>query len=189
MAKIIGSFATQQQVIDTIHSLEQAGFVQGEMKILAKDSEHSRRIEAESDIHVDELTELAQTTDDIEGDENRGRAWTGAAIIPAIGLTGGGSWNPGFAAAGLVAMGNTLTGDYIFGDEDHIEGAMMALGLEEQEAAACRDSIREGATLVIIESEESKSLLDKDGGPDLSRLGIAEGVFRQHGAKRIFHGS
>lgn len=189
MAKLIGAFASQQQVIDTINALEQAGFVQGEMKIIAKDGEHSRRIESESDIHVDELTELASTTNEIEGDANHGKAWAGAAFIPVIGLTGGGSWNPGFAAAGLIASGSSITGDYIFGDEDHIQGAMMALGLDEQEAAACRDSIREGATLVVIETDDSKSLLDKDGGPDLSRLGIAEGIYRENGAARIFSGS
>ncbi|MGO4111075.1 hypothetical protein [Paenibacillus sp. YAF4_2] len=189
MAKIIGAFASQQEVIDTIHALEQAGFVQGEMKIIAKDGEHSRRIEAESDIHVDELEELASTISGQEGDGGRGQEWAAAAAIPAIGLTGGGSWNPGFAAAGLTAIGGNLTGDFIFGDEDRIHGALTALGLDEQEASSCRDSIREGATLVVIDTDESKSFFDKDGGPDLSRLGIAEGIYRQNGASRIFTGS
>ncbi|GLX66278.1 general stress protein [Paenibacillus glycanilyticus] len=186
MAKLIGAFASQQQVIDTVNSLEQAGFVQGELKILAKNSEHSRRIESESDVHVDELSELA-STNEADGDHNK--AWTGAAFIPAIGLNGGGSWNSGFAAAGFTALGGSYTGDDTFGDEDSMESAMRALGLDEQEAASCRDSIREGAIIVVVNTDESKSILDKDGGPNLSRLGIAEGIYRQNGATRIFSGT
>ncbi|MFF2483367.1 hypothetical protein [Paenibacillus sp. NPDC058071] len=173
MAKKIGSFATEQQVIDAVAALQQAGFETGELKIIAKDAEHSRRIERESGMHVDETRELSETLEHIDSD---GDTW-----VPPVVFAGGLMSTAGWNAVPFGIVSSSV--------DDGVLGALDALGLDTQESHLCGEVIRAGQTVVVVETDESKSLLDKDGGPDLSRLGVAEGIFRECGASRIFPGS
>lgn len=184
MARKIGIFDTEQQAITAIQQLEQAGFVQGELKVLAKDSEHSRRIEAESDIHADEIRELAETSD------RHGLVSLG--MVAAAGFGGVGAT----AAYGVAGYGTAsyIAGGYPFAaavllDEDEHDDVLQALGLDDDEAHICNQALHSGSLIVIVETDESKSLFDKDGGPDLSRLGAAEAVFRQCNASSIVAGA
>ncbi len=176
--KKIGVFQTEQQVIDTIEQLEQSGFVQGEVKILAKDKEHSRRIEAESNMHVDELRELHEADRDhssmIWGIADQGYA---AASVNTNGL----------AVFGVPSMSEGVV-PLVFGT-DVLEEGDLSLGLSGQELHQCKDELESGAIIVMIESDESKALFDNEGGPDLSRLGVAEAVFRRCGATIIADGN
>jgi hypothetical protein len=181
MARKIGVFDTQQQVIDAIKQLEQAGFVKSELKVLAKDSEHSRRIEAESNLHVDELHEREDAD------------YLGVLGIAAAAGTGG----TGIAGAySLTGYGTApyLGGGYLYGaavlfDEDEHEEALKALGLDDEEAHTCNQALQSGSIVVVVETDDSKSLMDKDGGPDLSRLSAAEAVFRSCNASAIVAGA
>ncbi|MFX3634447.1 MAG: hypothetical protein ACE3L7_02150 [Candidatus Pristimantibacillus sp.] len=187
MAKIIGVFAKEDQVINTINDLEQAGFVTGDLSVFAKDASHSRRIERESDVHVDELQEIAQArsgTNDA-GDGNLDMTFNAAAILPGAGLNG----VNGYSAGPIVAGSYLFNDGFLADDQDGIGDALQALGLDNQEIDACRQVIRQGSTVVVVDTDDSKSMLDQDGGPDLTRLGIAEAVFRQNDAASIISGS
>ncbi|CAM4020235.1 general stress protein [Paenibacillus alkaliterrae] len=184
MARKIGIFETEQQAITAIRQLEQAGFVPGELQVLAKDSEHSRRIEAESGVHADELRELAESSDadrgiGVFGMEAAG--YGGMAVAPAYGMSGSGmpSYFGGAYPFAAAALGN----DYGHAD------ALQSLGLDQEEAEICSKSLQGGAVIVIVQTDESKSLLDKEDGPDLSRLSAAEAVFRQCNASVITAGA
>ncbi|WP_054026643.1 general stress protein [Bacillus sp. FJAT-28004] len=183
MAKKIGVFDTEQQVITAIEQLEQAGFVQGELKVLAKDSEHSRRVEAESDVHVDELREL-EGMPDRQGLGSLGMAaaagFAGAGVNAVYGMTG-------YGAAPYTAGGFPFVAAMLLGDDEHSE-TLQSLGLENEEVRLCSEALRSGSLIVMVETLESKSLFDKDGGPDLSRLGAAEAVFRECNASSIIAG-
>lgn len=171
MKRKIGVFETEQQVIDCIRTLQGAGLANGEMKVLVKDDEHSRRIERESGIHADEVQEIAET-----GREQDNVDLPLVAASPA-GL--GSSWNGSPA----------LLGGYGFwglDNDDSMMNAMQALGLGESEAEQCRGYLGSGAALVVVESEGSDTLFSQEGGPDPSKLGAAEALFRQCGALRIF---
>lgn len=188
MTKIIGVFTTEQQVINTLNDLEQAGFVSGELSVFAKDRSHSRRIERESDIHVDELREIGDTRSGVSNDIGNGNfdmTFNAAGILPGAGTSGVNGYS-----AGPVVAGSYLFGDgFLNNDHDGIEEALQALGLDSQESDACKDAIRHGSAVVVVDTDESKSLLDQDGGPDLTRLGMAEAVFRQNDAESIIKGS
>lgn len=189
MARKFGFFQNEQQVIETIQQLTQEGFVQGDMKILAKDSEHSRRIEAESDIHVDELRELNQA-DSVYGRERPGR--TAELLTGGYGMTSetGAYGLSGYGTSPQIGVGIPFGVPFISqGDDDGNMRALFALGFDEKEADLCRSYLESGSYAIVIETDESKSLLDKDGGPDLSVLGVAEAVFRRCGATRIVNGS
>lgn len=184
MARKIGIFQTQQQAIEAIAQLEQAGFVKGELQVLAKDSEHSRRIEAESDIHVDEIRELE------EADYNRGAERLDLAAVAGSGSTGVA------AAYGIAGYGTApaAAGGYLYGmsllsGEDEHERVLQSFGFDDEETHACSQALSSGSVIVIVDTDETKSLLDKDGGPDLSRLGAAEAVFRSCGASEIVAGA
>ncbi|MBW7455286.1 general stress protein, partial [Paenibacillus sepulcri] len=76
MAIKIGIFKMQQQALDAVKGLEQEGFSKTELKVIAKDREHSRRLESETDVHTDEIQELADTREHMED----------GLGIPAIGV-------------------------------------------------------------------------------------------------------
>jgi len=184
MARKIGIFDTEQQAITAIERLEQAGFVQGELQVLAKDTEHSRRIEAESDVHVDELRQL-EDTPDRHGVGSLGMAaaagFAGAGLNAAYGVAG-------YGAAPYAAAGFPFAAAVLLNEDEH-SNTLQALGLDDDEAQLCSQALRSGSLIVIVETDESKSLLDKDGGPDLSRLGTAEAVFRACNASAITDGA
>ena len=184
MAKKIGIFDNEQQVIKAVAELEQAGFVAGEMKILAKDSEHSRRIERETDAHVDEMRELEDTSPRADGAGPIGlAAWAGFGFPLATGAYGAPTYNGAGASTGFAFAAPIA---FLWNDDD---GAYRALGLDSKETELCSEMIRNGKIALIVETSESKSLLDKEGGPDLSKLGIAEAAFRRCNASRIVDGS
>ncbi|MDQ0115742.1 general stress protein [Paenibacillus harenae] len=188
MARKIGVFESQQQVIDAIEQLEQAGFTTGELKVLAKDAEHSRRIEAESDVHADEMREMAQTDDHQYGHGygslamGEAAGFGGPGTVAALGAGASGS---GTALGGFPAAIAALT---LF-DAKEYSSSLHALGLDDEETEICSEALSEGSLVLIVETDESKSLMDKDGGPDLSRLGAAEAVFRGCGASLIVAGA
>ncbi|WP_028609363.1 general stress protein [Paenibacillus harenae] len=184
MTRKIGIFDTEQQAINAIQQLEQAGFVQGELQVLAKDSEHSRRIEAESGVHADELRELEDTSDERQGLGRMGMA------------TAAGFGTPGATAAyGITGYGTSVlfggvfpsVAAALFNGNEH-DAALHSLGLDDDEAQLCHQALQNGSVIVIARTDESKSLLDKEDGPDLSRLSKAEAIFRQYNAKAIASG-
>ncbi|MHA6480612.1 hypothetical protein ACX1C1_01540 [Paenibacillus sp. strain BS8-2] len=186
MAKKIGIFESQQQVIGAITQLEDAGFKPGDMKILAKDSEHSRRIEAESDVHVDEMRDLEETRNDARTHTDTiGAAYSSGSADSALAMSYGFT---GFGGSMTAGAGFPLAVSYSFIGNDH-ERAFRSLGLDNKEAELCCREVERGAYALIVETTESKSLLDKDGGPDLSTLGVAEAVFRSCNASLITDGS
>lgn len=187
MAKKIGIFESQQQVIGAITQLEDAGFKPGDIKILAKDSEHSRRIEAESDVHVDEMRELEETQNDAgTREETIGTAYSTGMGNSSVAMTYGFT---AFGGGPTAGTGFLLPVSYAFiGGNEH-ERVFRALGLDSKESELCCREVERGGYALIVETTESKSLLDKDGGPDLSTLGVAEAVFRSCNASLIADGS
>lgn len=183
MARKIGIFETEQSVINAITQLEEAGFVPGELRVLAKDSEHSRRIESESDVHADELRELEDVTDHTDSFQSIGMI--GAAGYNGLGVTAA---IPGYANSPNMGGAFPLFGSIFFGDNGH-ENTLQRLGLDHDESQACSSALQSGALVLIVETDESKSLMDIEGGPDLSRLGVAEAVFRKCNASKIVAGS
>ncbi|WP_168119742.1 general stress protein [Paenibacillus sp. HB172176] len=187
MARKLGVFDSQQHVIDAIEKLEKAGIKQGDIQVLAKDFEHSRRIESESDVHVDEVREVEEASEHSaapdSGDQARFAGIGAAAMSGSYGMNG----NGGVAGAG--AAFSYAPAFVFFGSDDDHENTLHAFGLDDKEAELCGKAISEGNLVMVVETDESKSLLDKDGGPDLSALGVAEAVFRDCGATTIADGS
>ena len=186
MARKIGIFETQQQVIDAISQLENAGFKPGDIMVLAKDGEHSRRIESETDVHADEIMDLEETRHNAHTGINEiGSAYpSGFPLAPAAMAYG----NSGFGGGTASGTGMPFAVSYDFFGREH-ERPFRALGLDHKESEMISREVERGAYALIAQTTESKSLLDKDGGSDLSTLGVAEAVFRTCNASFIADGS
>jgi Heat induced stress protein YflT. len=186
MARKFGMFNTQQQIVEAVQQLEQQGFTSGEMKVLAKNAEGSRRVEQETDVHVQEMREMQATIDGGRRQDDGGFLAEdgGYAAAPVAGIYS----NSGFGglpfAGGIGALGA-----YFAFLRDDREEAYQAMGLDSNETELCMQAVEDGSLVLIVQTDESKSLLDKDGGPSLSKLGVAEGIFRNCGASRIVDGS
>ncbi|MBH5320009.1 general stress protein [Paenibacillus sp. GSMTC-2017] len=184
MTKKIGLFDSEQQVIDVINQLEQEGFAPGEIKVLTKDLEHARRIKVETDIHADGMHELTETNERSSESSTSGNPMTSSF---------GDSNAPG--GYGIASYGSypAVGGIYSFGSpfpflESKQLSSYRALGLDDNEAELCFNGVESGGFAIVVETDESKSLMDKDDGADLSKLSVAEGIFRQRGATRITNG-
>lgn len=177
MAKKIALFDTEQKAITAINELEKAGFTPGEMKVLAKDSEHSRRIERDTDVHADEMRELQEPNERTAEPDPVSFAVSSGSGFPVVTS----SYNYG-------STGISFATPFTYLRSGH-ENVYEALGLDAKESELCSHAVGDGAVAIIVETSESKSLLDKEGGPDLSKLGIAEAAFRRSGAFRIVDGS
>ncbi|MWC30054.1 general stress protein [Paenibacillus sp. MMS18-CY102] len=186
MASKIGFFQTEAQATAAIQQLLQEGFTESDIRVIAKDRFHSRMVESESGVHVDELQELVETLHhDADGGLDNGamrqNALAGASVI-AVGTPYG-----GISSAGAVPFATAayLTASALTVEDSSANRALIALDVEHNHLDQCREALKAGTTLVAVSTSDSASLLEKDGGPDLSRLGNAEAVFRNNGATDI----
>ena len=177
MGKKIGVFKMEQQAIEAVELLEKEGFTAGELQVLARDTDHTHRIEAETNVPTQEVQEIAESND--------GRGGMGIPLV----VGGMGVGNPG----GSTAAGNSYgaapgIGAGFFGglfrrgfrsdDNDGIRDALRTLGLGSKEADSARDAIREGSLLIVVDLEDDAEKTDSG----LNRLDKAEAVFRSSGA-------
>ncbi|TYP68396.1 YoaH family protein [Paenibacillus methanolicus] len=176
MAYKLGIFSTQQQAIEAIQALEAEGIASGAIRVIAKDHEHTNRIESETNVHADEVNDVTETRHQIADHDG------------AIGIVGlaAGSVGSGYGTGTPSAVGLApYYGAAVFsgigdGDSDMIE-SLRALGISGGDAETCRDAIAEGAIVVAAETGDAAS----GEGPDLTPVGAAEAAFRRAGARTI----
>ncbi|MFB9327516.1 hypothetical protein ACFFSY_16420 [Paenibacillus aurantiacus] len=177
MAYKLGIFSTQQQVIEVIQALESEGIASSAVRVIAKDHEHTNRIESETSVHADEVNDLTETRHQVRDNDDVPLGFVGLAAgsvgtgygtgtPSAVGLT------PYYGAAVLSGVGD--------GDSEMIE-SLRALGISGDDAKTCRDAIAEGAIVVAAETGDAAS----GEGPDLTPAGAAEAAFRRAGARTI----
>lgn len=176
MSYKIAIYDTQNEAIEAIQALEQAGFAPTELTVIAKDREHSRLIESETDVHADEMQELteARAASDEHGIED-------PRVVAPVAATSGFGMS-GFFAGGMVYPGASFVAAGAFLDDDTgMDSALSDLGVAGDDIEACRKAIEAGAFVVAADIGNA----NPDGGPDLSRSGTAEAAYRSSGASRI----
>ncbi|MNF99556.1 hypothetical protein D3C84_824590 [compost metagenome] len=187
MASKIGIFASEREAVNAVQQLLQAGFTPGEIKIIAKDGYHSRALEAESGVHVDEMMELVDTREhlsdsDYESGELRRTSLVGTSITSA-GITMG---SITYAGSAPLAAAAYLSGAGYDENNGPYDRALSSLGIEDENLSACTAAVKAGHAIVVVSTTESMTLLEVDGGPELSVLSNAEAIYRSCGAKQIF---
>ncbi|SEO50578.1 general stress protein [Paenibacillus sp. OV219] len=169
----IGIFNTENEAIEAVNALEKAGFTRNELRVIAKDRDHSRRIESETDVHADEMTDLMLTRAAADDHDNNDLGI--AAPVPVSGMNMGVFGGVAFPSNGILAAAAAYDSD------STLESALVDIGFDAGDVGACRDALARGAILVAADMGDNQ-LAD---GPDLSVGGTAEAVFRDCGAARI----
>ncbi len=186
MNRRIGIFRKQEQAIEAVQTLENQGFGPADLKVIAKNREHTERVAAETDVHTDELMELADN-----GDHDRSGLLPGTRI-PLLGLVGlgtfggaggiagsGAGYPPGAGASPVLGAGLLATGALEgVPDEDGNQGmrsALQSLGMNDEEVDVVGDAIRDGSLAVVAEAAST----------DDRRLYMAEDAFHRAGAARV----
>lgn len=185
MASKIGIFASERHATTAVQQLLQAGFTTGEIRVIAKDGYHSRTLEAECGMHVDELRDIVDATgnhsDGYSNGDFRQSSLIGTSVAAAgvafgsMGYTGG---MPYAAAAYLAAVRTD-------GNESTYDRILSSLGVEDEKLDVVRTEVQNGSIAVMASTTESKTLLEVDGGPELSVLSNAEAIYRATGATTI----
>mgnify|MGYP001336627750 CR=1 FL=1 len=186
MASKIGIFASERDATTAVQQLLQAGFTTGEIKVIAKDSYHSRTLEAESGMHVDELRDIVDAArnnaDAYSSNSDRESSLVGSSVIASgfalnnLNYTGSGV--PYGAAAYIAAVRPSDT-------EATYDRILSSLGVDDEKLDVVRTSVENGSIAVMVSTTESMTLLEVDGGPELSVLSNAEAIYRAAGATQI----
>jgi hypothetical protein len=185
MASKIGIFASERHAITAVQQLLQAGFTAGDIKVIAKDGYHSRSLEAESGIHVDELREIVDAagnhSDGYSNGDYRQSMLIGTSVASAGLAFGSLNYTGGmpYAAASYLAAVRTD------GNESTYDRILSSLGVEDEKLDRCRTAVQNGSIAVMASTTESLTLLEVDGGPELSVLSNAEAIYRATGATEI----
>ncbi|QHW31263.1 hypothetical protein GZH47_10600 [Paenibacillus rhizovicinus] len=176
MSYKIAIFDTENDAIKAVQALEQAGFTKTEMTVIAKDREHSRRIESETNVHADELQDLADTRSAVDQHGlDDPRVIAPISATQGFGMTG--TFTGGFAYPGTSFV---VAGAFM-DDDNSMNSALSDLGVESGDVDECRTAIANGAIIIAAETGSDGT----NGGPDLTRGGTAEAAFRSCGATRI----
>ncbi|PWV94252.1 heat induced stress protein YflT [Paenibacillus cellulosilyticus] len=185
MASKIGIFDSERHAVNAVQQLLQAGFTTGELRVIAKDGYHSRILEAECGMHVDELRDIVDATgnhsDGYSNGDFRQSSLIGTSVA-AAGIAFGSMYYAGgmpYAAASYLAAVRTD------GNESTYDRILSSLGVEDEKLDQCRTAVQNGAIAVMAATTESKTLLEVDGGPELSVLSNAEAIYRATGATQI----
>jgi hypothetical protein len=143
-AVAIGTFSRVGEARDAIETLRKNGFQDGDIGILTHDKE--------GDPDVKSLKDLSGT-----------KSGTGAAVGVAAGAGGGALWALGIAAGILPAIGPVIAGGVLAAiaasaatgaAAGGIVGALVGMGVSDEEAAYYEDELRQGKTLVVVNSPE-----------------------------------
>jgi hypothetical protein len=162
----IGLFLEREKAEQAIDSLDEAGFDQGEISVLARE-------EAVEDIIDDERGESAVET-------AGAGALGGTALGGLVGLIAGASTlvipgiGPALAAgAWATALGTTAAGAGIGAAYGGFVGALIGFGVAEEQTHVYVEGIEQGGIILLVQPDEQQ------------RLQTAEEIMTTHGGRGV----
>ncbi len=145
---LVGVFETENEAINVIKRLKEAGYREDDITVIAKDKDKMDRVEDETDID----TETKDYAEKVVGGAAVGGALGGlATALPALGLLAIPGIGP-IMAAGPIAgiLGGVIAGGVAGG----LIGALVELGVDEEDAKDYEYLIEQGKILIIVENRE-----------------------------------
>lgn len=163
-------FNTEHEAAVALNKLKNSGTPASSLSVLVSNVEHSRLLNAETDVHVDLLSEIASANRRDEGDfdqmngasrEDRGYGDGGRDGVDEVAdffsLNGApsGIVVPFYAqqptmqvpSVGIFAMGEA------FGEHEQGVPSLMAYGLSEDNARHCLQALRNGQCIVCVREQ------------------------------------
>ncbi|OXM13161.1 general stress protein [Paenibacillus herberti] len=179
MSKTIAIFDNQKDAVNAVQALREGGFAPDEIKVVGRDRDSVRFIEADTDVHADELQEIRDAR---SGD---GAYIPGDGLIVGAAPMGGGTVSGTGVAPYLGGAYPVVVGGVLGGGDTTFEDIFKDFGLNKNDAERCRDAISEGNIVVVAEREDGSDADFVADGPTDDALSGAETILRSNGATTI----
>jgi len=140
---VSATFKTDTAARETIHKLDQAGFTEKQVSLVAADTSVGQSFNLEKDSKAAEGGTVGGATGGLLGVLIGGLAATGAVAIPGVNVLVSGAGIAAAAGAGVGALGGGIV------------GGLIGMGIPEYEAKRYEDEIKNGAILVVVEAEDN----------------------------------
>ncbi|MBH0174035.1 general stress protein [Fictibacillus sp. 23RED33] len=141
--KVVGVFRSEDDAIDAIKELREEGYSDNEISVIAKDKKEVKHIHEETGSKAPEGAATGMATGGILGGLGGLLLGAGALAIPGIGP---------IVAAGPIAA--ALGGAAVGAGAGGIVGALVGLGIPENEAKEYEQSVEAGDILVLVDTNE-----------------------------------
>lgn len=145
MKKISATFTREEQAVQAIHDLQEAGYNREDISVVAKDTKESEEIRNETGTKAPEGMATGALTGGALGGAAGVIASLGALAIPGIGP---------LLAAGPIAAG--LAGATLGAGIGGLAGGFIGLGIPEKEAKYYDERVHDGDVLVMVDADEAK---------------------------------
>jgi uncharacterized membrane protein len=138
--RIVGIYDNQDEAIEAIEDLKRQGYSSDEISIISKEREEINYVEETTDTKAEDGAAAGAATGGILGGLAGVAAGAGALAIPGIGP---------IIAAGPIVAG--LTGAAAGAGAGGLTGALVGMGIPEDDAEHYQTEIEKGKMLVIVD--------------------------------------
>jgi len=147
-------FTSEHDASVGLKKLENKGLSSSQLSVLVADVEHSRLLNAETEIHIDLLSEIAvanrmehNTPARDEGVVFDDNSDVNGLVIPLY------AQQPTMQVPGVGLLGMTQ----IFADHEHGISSLKEYGLSQSNAEICLEALRDGQSIVCIHEQAGSS--------------------------------
>ncbi|MFK2826084.1 general stress protein [Bacillus sp. B190/17] len=149
--QIVGVYDTQMDAVEAIEDLKRKGYRTDEISVISKDREDVEYVEDTTDTKAEEGAAAGAATGGILGGLAGVAAGAGALAIPGIGP---------IIAAGPIVAG--LTGAAAGAGVGGLTGALIGMGIPEEDAERYNEYVKEGKMLVLVDRDARITNADSD---------------------------
>ncbi|MFC5406935.1 hypothetical protein [Cohnella soli] len=148
MAVIVGIYDNEEQVLEAIHSLREAGAAEDDLRVVVNNREGAPLLSANGHVRMEELYRIQEVRDD--DDVNT----PFAASVPL-----GVGYPVGLSAIGAGPTGAVLP-SMLLSDGSGSAEVLVEIGVPEDEAALCARAVQSGQYVLL---REDASYVGEDG--------------------------
>ncbi|WP_322905929.1 general stress protein [Paenibacillus campi] len=139
MEKIIGVFITEDQALQAVRDLRQAGFKERDISVLAQNPGDAAAIERETGVDIEAQRQAGMSETTVFGGLAGMLAGFATFAIPGVG--------PLLAIGPIASM---FTGALFGAGAGGLLGALIGYGLSEEEANRYQDQLGQGNILILV---------------------------------------
>ncbi|MED0665423.1 general stress protein [Pseudobacillus badius] len=140
--KIVGVYDDHTEAVEAIEELKRQGYRSDEISVISKERDDIEYVEETTDTKAEEGAATGAATGGILGGLAGVAAGAGALAIPGIGP---------IVAAGPIVAG--LTGAAAGAGAGGLTGALIGLGIPEEDADRYNEYVKEGKMLVLVDRD------------------------------------
>lgn len=162
MAVTIGVFENEDDVLEAVRLLREAGLDRDDLRIVVNNSEGAPILSSQSDIPIDEVQAIQTTRDG---------ARLGTDVLPVGGVPLAAGFTTGSAGLNVAPSGGVLIGALNEDGYGTVE-VLRDIGIPGDAADRCSTEVESGRYLLVAETEAD---------------GSAESMLRHAGAAKVVH--